>query len=154
MSRSVPAELTQLLRPYPASVVKVALALRARVLGVLPNVHEIVWDAANAVSVVHGASERWQDDGITHIAVYAGHVNLGFNDGARLPDPQGVLAGAGSRIRHVTFRTIDEVAAARWIDQYVWAAADAAGLPPGGGDGRTTVRRSSGPKRRPPSGPA
>ena len=49
-------------------------------------------------------------DGVFHIAVYTKHVNLGFNDGARLPDPLGILKGAGKRIRHITIKTSEDVA--------------------------------------------
>jgi hypothetical protein len=31
-------------------------------------------------------------------------VNLGFNHGAELPDPQGILQGTGKQVRHVTIR--------------------------------------------------
>jgi hypothetical protein len=49
-------------------------------------------------------------DGVFHIAVYTKHVNLGFNDGATLPDPLGILKGAGNRIRHITIKTPADLA--------------------------------------------
>lgn len=152
MTRPVPAELREFLSPYPGEVARVALALRDRVLALLPSAHEIVWDATNAVSIVHGHSERWSETAISHIAVYSGHVNLGFNNGAALPDPLHLLAGTGSRVRHVTFRSVEQVASADWIDHYVLAAAAAAGFGDDLGDGGTTIRRSAGPKRRPSRG--
>lgn len=147
--RSVPTELREFLAPFPDNVAETALALRARVLAVVPRAHEIVWDATNAVSIGHGASEQWTKDAITHIAVYAGHVNLGFNQGAGLTDPRGVLEGTGSRVRHARFRGPDEVEAADWIDEYVDEALHAAGQNRSLGDSRTTIRTSKGPKRRP-----
>jgi Domain of unknown function (DU1801) len=39
-----------------------------------------------------------------HVAVYAKHVNLGFNHGADLADPRGILQGTGKQVRHVTIR--------------------------------------------------
>lgn len=113
----------------------------------MPNAHEFAWDATNAVSLVYAPASRWQD-AVCHIATYAKHANLGFNNGAALPDPLGVLAGTGTRIRHVTFRTTAEVEAT-WIDDYVRAAIANANLTPDMGDGGTTVRVSEGPKRRP-----
>lgn len=38
------------------------------------------------------------------------HVDLGFNHGAALPDPGGVLGGTGKRFRHVKLSTEDDVA--------------------------------------------
>jgi hypothetical protein len=149
VARRVPRELREFLAPFPDDVAATALALRNRVLAVVPRAHEIVWDAPNAVSIVHGASERWRDDAVTHIAVYSRHVNLGFNRGAGLADPRGILEGTGARIRHAPFRGPSEVEAADWIDEYIDEALRAAGQDRSLGDGRTTVRRAQGPKRRP-----
>jgi hypothetical protein len=90
---------------------------------------------------------RWQD-AVVHVATYTKHVNLGFNDGASLTDPLGILAGTGSRVRHVSFRSVEDVRAP-WVDEYLHAAVAHGGLTASMGDGGTTVRVSKGPKRRP-----
>ena len=82
---------------------------------------------------------------------YSRHVNLGFNDGASLPDPLGVLGGTGARIRHSTFKSVDAVTV-EWIDDYLHAALANAELTATMGDGGTTIRVSAGPKRRASSG--
>lgn len=147
MDRPPPPELLAFLAPYADAVVELALALRARVLESLPNMHEVVWDATNAVTVGYSPTTRWQD-GLCHTPVYSRHVNLGFNDGAGLPDPLGILAGTGARVRHVKMRTVEDVAAA-WVPEYLSAAARQAGVGTDAGDTGLTVRRSAGPKRRP-----
>jgi len=48
-------------------------------------------------------------DGIFHIAVYSNHVNLGFNDGASLDDPKGILQGSGKVIRHITMKASEDL---------------------------------------------
>ncbi len=106
-----------------------------------------MWDATNAVALAYTPSTRWQD-AIVHIATYTRHANLGFNDGATLADPLGILVGTGSRVRHVTFRSRTDVEAP-WVDDYLAAALAQAGLTADLGDGGTTVRMSKGPKRRP-----
>jgi hypothetical protein len=147
VARPVPADLVSFLAPLRSEIQDLALGLRARVVAVVPAAHEIVWDATNAVSLVYAPSDRWQD-GVVHIAAYSKRVNLGFNDGATLTDPLGVLTGTGRRIRHVSFRSSSDVGAA-WIEEYVAAALAQAGLDAHMGDGGTTVRVSNGPKRRP-----
>lgn len=147
MGRVVPAALSELLTPFTDEVQEIALCLRSRVLAVVPNAHETVWDATNAVSCGYSPTPRWQD-GIVHIATYASWVNLGFNDGAKLDDPDSRLVGSGSRIRHVRVASVAETDAA-WIDAYVSGALTQAGLDGQMGDGGTTVRASSGVKRRP-----
>ena len=70
--------------------------------------YENIYDAYSAVAIGYGTSNRLRD-GIFHIAVYSNHVNLGFNDGASLDDPKGILQGAGNRIRHITIETPDDL---------------------------------------------
>jgi len=47
-----------------------------------------------------------------YIGAHARHVNLGFNYGAQLPDPQHVLEGSGKKFRHVKVRDIDDATSA------------------------------------------
>ena len=94
VTRPVPNEVFEFIGPYPDEVFDLAIALRARVLEVMPNAHEFVWDATNAVSLAYTPTTDWQD-GVVHIACYTRHVNLGFNDGATLDDPLEVLSGSG-----------------------------------------------------------
>ncbi len=57
----------------------------------------------------YGPTDRLSD-GIFHIAVYSKNVNLGFNHGATLDDPLGILLGSGKRIRHLTIKTTEDLA--------------------------------------------
>ncbi len=41
-----------------------------------------------------------------HPVAYANHVNLGFNRGAELHDPNGLLQGTGKLIRHIRIDSI------------------------------------------------
>ncbi len=99
-----PAELIKFLRPYNRAIQKLALDLRALVLEEMAPCHENIYDAYSAVAMGYGPTDRLSD-GIFHIAVYAKGVNLGFNHGAALADPAGILEGAGKQIRHIRIRT-------------------------------------------------
>src|SRR5687767_12324870 len=70
--------------------------------------HENLYDAYSAVAIGYGSTDRL-GDGVLHIAVYASGVNLGFNHGAQLDDPLGILKGAGKRIRHISIKTPAEL---------------------------------------------
>jgi hypothetical protein len=48
-------------------------------------------------------------DGFCHIVTYSSHVNLGFNRGALLPDPNRILQGKGKAIRHITINNQREL---------------------------------------------
>jgi hypothetical protein len=54
-----------------------------------------------------------------YVNVFRAHVNVGFFQGASLPDPVGLLQGTGKRMRHVTLRpetAADDAALRRLID--------------------------------------
>ena len=104
MTNKPPAELLKFLKPYDRAIQKLALDLRAIVIDELAPCHENIYDAYSAVAIGYGSSERF-GDGICHIAVYTSNVNLGFNQGAFLDDPAGVLQGTGKRIRHISLKT-------------------------------------------------
>jgi hypothetical protein len=106
---SPPAALIKFLKPYDREIRELALRLRALLLEEMAPCYENIYDAYSAVAIGYGTSDRLRD-GIFHIAVYAKGVNLGFNDGATLADPKGILLGAGNRIRHITIKTPEDLA--------------------------------------------
>ena len=108
MKYSPPPALLTFLRPYDREVRDLAVRLRALVLEEMAPCYENIYDAYSAVAIGYGRSDRLRD-GVLHIAVYSQHVNLGFNDGATLRDPKGILQGAGSRIRHITIKCIADL---------------------------------------------
>jgi hypothetical protein len=109
MNHPPPAALIKFLKPYDREVRDLALGLRQLMLDEMAPCYENIYDAYSAVAIGYGTSDRLKD-GIFHIAVYGKHVNLGFNDGATLDDPKGILLGAGNRIRHITIKGIDDLA--------------------------------------------
>jgi hypothetical protein len=53
-----------------------------------------------------------------YVDAFAAHANIGFYQGATLPDPTGLLDGAGKRMRHTKLRwgqPVDEAALAALI---------------------------------------
>src|SRR6266550_4047710 len=106
-----PRELLKFLKPYDPAIQGLAIRLRELVLHEMAPCHENIYDAYSAVAIGYGWSERLKD-GVFHLAVYTNHVNLGFNFGATLPDPLGILQGNGKQIRHLTIKTPAEIARA------------------------------------------
>jgi hypothetical protein len=101
MTYPPPAALKKFLKPYPAEVRDLALALRALLLDEIGPCYENIYDAYSAVAIGY--------DNTFHIAVYSRHVNLGFNEGAALADPRGILQGDGKQIRHITIKTAEDL---------------------------------------------
>ena len=104
-----PPALIAFLKPYDREVQKLALDLRKLVLEEMAPCHENIYDAYSAVAIGYGPTDRLSD-GIFHIAVYEKGVNLGFNQGATLADPDGILEGNGKQIRHIKIRTPSDLA--------------------------------------------
>lgn len=96
-----PAVLKKFLEPFDPEVRDLALKLRCLVLEEMAPCYENIYDAYSAVAIGY--------DGIFHIAVYSKHVNLGFNEGATLEDPKGILKGDGTRIRHITIKNVGDL---------------------------------------------
>jgi hypothetical protein len=109
LGQSPSKELIKFLKPYDRAIRDLALGLRSLVLEELAPCHENIYDAYSAVAIGYGWTERMRD-GICHIAVYSKHVNLGFNFGATMADPKGILEGSGNQIRHISIKTPADLA--------------------------------------------
>lgn len=137
----------EFLHAFDPRVRALALAARAAVLVAAPDASELVYDAYNAVALAFTFSGRYKE-AFAHVAAYAGHVNLGFNQGATLPDPDGRLRGTGKAIRHVRLHAETDLADPS-VRALIHAAAAGAAPPAAGASAQTAVRRTTGSKRRP-----
>jgi hypothetical protein len=75
-----------------------------------PDVRELMHDGCPTACV--------EDAAFAYVAAFKAHVNVGFFQGASLPDPAGLLEGTGRRMRHVKVRwgrPVDEAALERLI---------------------------------------
>ena len=85
---------------YDPAVAQVARAARRRLRRRWPGAVELVYDNYNALVIGFGPTER-ASDAVFSLAVYPRWVNFFWLRGAALPDPEGVLAGAGKQVRHL-----------------------------------------------------
>jgi hypothetical protein len=76
-----------------------AVRTRALITEVYPEVVEVPWVRQNVVG--YGVGPKKMSEHFCYIAFHKDHVNLGFNQGAELPDPEGLLEGPGKTLRHV-----------------------------------------------------
>ncbi len=90
-----------------------------------PEAVESIYDAYNAVAIGFSFTGRLKD-GFIHIATYSRHVNLGFNHGASLPDPEGVLRGTGTSVRHIRIEK-GEDSKREFLGEYIRAAIEQVG---------------------------
>ena len=109
--RRPPPELSRFLAAFAPEIGTLFLATRRAVLTAAPDANELIYDAYNAVSAAYTFSGRLKE-AFCHVAAYSKYVNLGFNRGAALADPAGILVGNGAHIRHVRIAEAGEVRAA------------------------------------------
>jgi len=65
-----------------------------------PNVFELVYDNYNFFVIGYGPTER-PSEAFASVAANAKNVGIAFLNGAKLPDPKGILRGEGSRNRFI-----------------------------------------------------
>ncbi len=97
----------ELLHGVGAPLDDIARRLRALILAVHPTATEIVRLGDRAASF--GVGARKMHDAHTYVMPQRTYVNLGLYRGALLPDPEGLLEGTGTRMRHVKVRSAAEV---------------------------------------------
>jgi hypothetical protein len=140
------ATLAACLAKFDAPIVALATTCLEQLRKLVPGAKELVYDAYNALAIPMGTSDRLGDT-FVGITVYPKHVNLNFLRGAELDDPEGLLVGVGSRIRHIRVEGKATLADAR-VKRLVRAAAVHAGFRPvRGARGEIVVKRIYGRQR-------
>jgi hypothetical protein len=58
-------------------------------------------------AATYGVGPRKMREGYCYVLPHARWVNLGFYQGADLPDPDGLLEGTGAKLRHVKLGSLE-----------------------------------------------
>jgi len=94
------AQLDGYIDKFTPEVAALTRALLARMRARVPGATILVFDNYNALAIGFAPGAK-SSQAILSLAVYPRWVNLFFLQGAGLPDPDGLLKGEGSRVRHV-----------------------------------------------------
>ncbi|HTB98872.1 MAG TPA: DUF1801 domain-containing protein [Terracidiphilus sp.] len=108
MARPPDRRLLDSLARYSPQIAHLALALREIVLEQAPEAMESLVDGY-AVAIGFSFTGKPLKDGFCHVVAYKHCVNLGFNRGALLADPEGALEGTGKLMRHLRIHNHDEL---------------------------------------------
>jgi hypothetical protein len=100
-------EYLKLLGAYPQGVRKLALAARKLILEEAPEANEFVYQVYTIAD--HFSFTERPSDAFVFTTTHANWVNLGFNFGSVLPDPDALLRGDGKSIRHVRIATAKDL---------------------------------------------
>jgi len=102
-------EYVKLLAPYGEAIQKLAVAVRKLILEEAPEASEFIYEVYTIAA--HFSFTERPSDAFAFTTTHANWVNLGFNFGALLSDPDGLLRGEGKLIRHVRIAQIADLRA-------------------------------------------
>ncbi len=98
------AELDSFIDKFTPEVAALTRALMAKAIARVPGATIPVYDNYNALAIGFGASDKVKDI-IFSLAVMPRWVTLCFTWGTRLDDPEKLLGGGGSQVRHIRLHT-------------------------------------------------
>jgi hypothetical protein len=93
-------ELNGIIAARSPEMARLTRAILAKLRPRFPGAVEMVYDKKNSLVIGFCADER-ASNVINSIAVYAKWVNLYFFEGDALPDPEKLLQGTGTTVRHI-----------------------------------------------------
>jgi len=98
-SRPIHPDFQYFLDYKETPLVELFIDLRKYLIEICPESNELLYNT-HALTAVFSLSEKLSD-AFCHVPVYDQHLNLGFNEGTLLHDPNGLLQGTGKLIRHI-----------------------------------------------------
>lgn len=106
MSNSI--DFNQIVHDFSPNVREIAIAIRALIFEVFPEVVEVPWVVQQVIG--YGTGPKKMSEHFCWIQPNKAHVNLGFNYGTELVNLDHLLEGTGKRFRHIKMRLPADVA--------------------------------------------
>jgi hypothetical protein len=98
-ARPLPPDFQSLLDLKDQAVIDLFSDLRNYILELAPESNELLYHT-HALTSVFSVSDKLSD-AFCMLPIYTKHLNLGFNKGNLLKDPDKLLTGTGNLIRHI-----------------------------------------------------
>jgi len=98
-SRPIHPDFQYLLDFKDQEVIDLFTDLREYILELYPDSNELLYHT-HALTAVFSISDKLSD-AFCMLPIYTNHLNLGFNKGTLLKDPDKLLTGTGNLIRHI-----------------------------------------------------
>ena len=119
--RSAEAELRSLIARIAPKHQRLIVAMRRSLRKRLPTAHELVYEYRDWIVISYSPNERGYE-GVLAIRASANGVELHFNRGKDLPDPDELLRGSGKQVRSIQMEsksTLARPAVARLVDEAI-----------------------------------
>jgi len=91
-----------------SQVEAIARQLEEIIIEIYPDVVEVPWPSQKIIG--YDVGPKKMSEHFCYNAAQREYVNLGFDYGAALPDPERLLAGTGKNLRHIKVRDVGMVA--------------------------------------------
>jgi hypothetical protein len=101
-------ELDKIIAKQPPEMVTLVKAVLAKLRPRFPGAVEMVYDKKRGMVLGFCPDDR-ASNVINSIAVYSKWINLYFFEGDTLPDPEGLLQGEGTTVRHIRLTSADDL---------------------------------------------
>lgn len=101
--RNIHPDFLYLLEFKEQRVIDLFKDIRAYILEIYPESNELLYHT-HALTSVFSISDKLSD-AFCMLPIYTNHLNLGFNKGTLLKDPNKLLTGTGNLIRHIPVET-------------------------------------------------
>ena len=98
-ARPIHPDFQRLLDFKDQEIIDLFKDLREYLLELYPDCNELVYHT-HALTAVFSISDKLSD-AFCMLPIYTNHLNLGFNKGTLLKDPNKLLTGTGNLIRHI-----------------------------------------------------
>lgn len=85
------------------SLIDAYIDLRNFILKQCPNSNELLYHT-HALTSLYSVSQK-MNDGFCMIVIYTNHINLAFNKGTVITDPNKLLQGTGKWMRHIPIKS-------------------------------------------------
>jgi len=105
---------------YPDAIREIAIALRGKIFDLFPKVVEVVWVKQKIAG--YGTGPKKNTEHFCWIQLAKSHVNLGFNYGTEIDDPNKILEGTGKKFRHIKIKSKELIHKKEVVDMIVQAS--------------------------------
>ena len=95
----MPDGFEEILTKASPAVQEMAKRTRALIKEIMPDVGKVPWPKQKYAG--YGVGPKKMSEHFCYIGLFKNHINLGFNYGAELPDPENLLEGTGALFRHI-----------------------------------------------------
>jgi hypothetical protein len=101
-------QIDQYLMPFSDEISSLARQLREYLRNETKPAFEIIGESHHSLNIGFGFTEKvW--DCYCAINTYSNHINISFPSGSSLTDPEDILIGSGSKIRHIRIHNFDDI---------------------------------------------